>query len=87
MLCQRCFLDREIRELYPMSPGGYGHQPVIFSLMQTEAGCGPTDALPGTEDKIDVMQARARKRLPLFHPQDATLEMAVAWLRELAAAS
>jgi hypothetical protein len=32
----------------------------------------PTEALPGTEEKIKVMARRAALRLALFHPQDAT---------------
>jgi hypothetical protein len=31
----------------------------------------PTQALPGTEEKIEVMARRAAHRLALFHPQDA----------------
>lgn len=30
----------------------------------------PTDALPGSEEKIRVMIERASRREPLFHPQD-----------------
>jgi hypothetical protein len=30
----------------------------------------PTAAGPGTERKIEVMIERARRREPLFHPQD-----------------
>jgi hypothetical protein len=31
----------------------------------------PTDAEPGTEEKIRVFQERIRKRQGLFHPRDA----------------
>jgi hypothetical protein len=30
----------------------------------------PTEALPGTEEKLLVMRARFRKRQEVFHPQD-----------------
>lgn len=33
----------------------------------------PTEALPGSAEKIQVLQARAARREVLFHPQDATL--------------
>lgn len=33
----------------------------------------PTSALPGTEEKIRVMQERASLGLPIFHPLDATI--------------
>lgn len=35
----------------------------------------PTDALPGTPAKIEVMSARAALRLPVFHPGDARVPM------------
>jgi hypothetical protein len=34
----------------------------------------PTRALPGTQDKLDVMAARARRGERLWHPDDATVE-------------
>ncbi len=34
---------------------------------------GPTDALPGSEEKIRVLAERARLGLPLWHPLDARL--------------
>jgi hypothetical protein len=30
--------------------------------------------MPGTEEKIRVMETRARAGLPLFHPEDAKLD-------------
>ena len=33
----------------------------------------PTEALPGSPDKIEVLRLRASRRLPLFHPDDARL--------------
>ena len=33
----------------------------------------PTDALPGSEEKVQVLARRARLRQPLWHPLDATL--------------
>lgn len=37
-------------------------------------GVEPTDALPGTSEKIDVLAGRAGRRQILFHPQDARPE-------------
>jgi hypothetical protein len=36
-----------------------------------EAALGPTNARPGTPEKLAVMAERARRELPLFHPGDA----------------
>src|SRR5262245_23952770 len=33
----------------------------------------PTEALPGTREKIGVLTQRARRRWPLWHPADARL--------------
>lgn len=35
---------------------------------------GPTIALPGTKEKIEVMEARAARHEVLFHPMDATFD-------------
>lgn len=34
----------------------------------------PTDALPGSQEKMDVMAERARLGLPLHHPKDTWLD-------------
>lgn len=34
-----------------------------------------TDALPGSIEKIQVMRQRLALRLPLFHPEDAQVEL------------
>jgi hypothetical protein len=36
------------------------------------AWAGPTDAPPGSEQKILVLTERAARRLPLFHPEDGS---------------
>lgn len=37
----------------------------------------PTDARPGSEEKVRVLEQRARCRRQLFHPQDATFRRVV----------
>lgn len=34
----------------------------------------PTTALPGSEEKIQIMELRFSLRLPLFHPLDAKID-------------
>lgn len=36
----------------------------------------PTPFLPGTEEKVEVLEERVSKGLPLWHPHDARREMA-----------
>jgi hypothetical protein len=69
-LCWHCWHDAEVRDLYP---------PSVSKFARRGNGCGhggyrlpePTDALPGTEAKVRVLEERARRREQLFHPQDA----------------
>lgn len=67
-LCWRCFNTPAINEQY-QSTSKHCRRGV------SEHGSGdlgePTDALPGTEDKMLVMEDRARRGLALFHPADA----------------
>jgi hypothetical protein len=41
---------------------------------QSEVAAQPTTALPGTAEKVKVLEERARLGLSLWHPLDATLE-------------
>jgi len=34
----------------------------------------PTTAKPGSAEKIEVMRKRARRKAPLFHPDDPRIE-------------
>jgi hypothetical protein len=69
-LCWHCWHDADVRALYPPSASKFARR---------GNGCGhggyqlpePTDALPGSEEKIRVLEERARRREQLFHPLDA----------------
>lgn len=52
------------RRLPDAVPDSYGERPLPAT---------PTDHLPGTEGKIQVMIERAQRGEALFHPQDAQL--------------
>jgi hypothetical protein len=41
---------------------------------RTALAAQPTTALPGTPEKVAVLEERARLGLSLWHPLDATLE-------------
>jgi hypothetical protein len=69
-ICDRCYEDREIRDLYvtskePTAPDFYG---------KTKLPDEPTTYLPGSEEKIKVLKERATQKVSLFHPDDTTLE-------------
>lgn len=77
-LCWHCWKNKNIRVQYPpvSAWGARGHK-------DRPAGVGrplptPTDALPGTAEKIEVLRERARKGQLLAHPDDAKLPEAYA---------
>jgi hypothetical protein len=69
-LCQACYYSSEIRGVYPDA---------IYDRWKEKLGdmnggyklpSEPTDARPGTEEKIKVLADRAEKKVCLFHPLD-----------------
>lgn len=82
-LCRRCYETPAVRELYPVPDKYAAREPVVaYTGEPTE----PTDAAPGTADKVAVMEARAACGQSLFHPLDGpvdtrrTTPAAAAWL-------
>ena len=68
-LCWKCFSDPQINEQY-QSLSKY--HPTAEKDFAGPAPLGePTDALPGTEEKMLAMEDRARRGLAIFHPADA----------------
>lgn len=75
-LCYKCYLIIEVRDLYPApvldrnfgngvsSDNGYAPLPPY-----------PTEARPGTVEKILVLQERASKHQCLWHPNDRGSDM------------
>jgi hypothetical protein len=71
-LCARCYHQPELRERYVSlskfarrGPGNFNGQPPLPPF--------PTTALPGTPEKLAVLQARAGSHQCLWHPDDATV--------------
>jgi hypothetical protein len=64
-LCWRCHNQSEVRKLYRSTTDSGTPHTGGFKLGE------PTEALPGTEEKVRVLKDRAAKGLALFHPQDA----------------
>jgi hypothetical protein len=74
-LCWACYHDDEVRPLYGGRETRFsrkGHGADItggFKLARH-----PTSALPGSKEKVRVMETRARQGVCLWHPGDATYE-------------
>ena len=78
-LCYRCYADREIRVKYPLlncprNNRGVPNVPRRKSKRPAPP-VTPCPHVPGSEGKILVMIARARRGDRLFHPLDATADL------------
>jgi hypothetical protein len=87
-LCSNCYYHSGQREQFPLDPkvkakGANRGLGIGYGAEDEEKGKEPyspplppepTDALPGTEEKIEVMRERARLGFQLHHPRDATIE-------------
>lgn len=69
-LCWTCYYTVGVRELYAGSASKSAHRGVGTSGKVLPA---PTEALPGTEEKICELQRRAAANELLFHPEDRSL--------------
>ncbi len=68
-LCWACYRRPGVKELYP-STSKYARRGVSNTTAQSKLP-DPTDAAPGTPEKVAVMEARAARGEALFHPEDA----------------
>jgi len=71
-LCWSCYYSPGVRDLYPSTSKfarrGVGNGNRVVETPE------PTDALPGTPEKIEVLEERARRGQALWHPLDARLD-------------
>lgn len=71
-LCWSCYYSPGVRDLYPSTSKfarrGVGNNNKGAELPE------PTDALPGTPEKVVVLEERARLGQCLWHPLDARLD-------------
>ncbi len=67
-LCWSCYYKPGVRELYaPFCDPHHGSDFFGRERLASE----PTRALPGSPEKVAVLEARARSRVSLWHPLDA----------------
>ena len=70
-LCWTCYYDVAIRDLYP-SASKFGRRGAGAAVRRAKPALDPTDARPGTAEKIVVLMRRAELGQELWHPGDAT---------------
>lgn len=70
-LCKRCFYTDGVRDLYP-STSKYAHRGEGNGF-RTPPLPDPTEAAPGSPEKLAVLAERAKRKLGLWHPHDGWL--------------
>ena len=68
-LCWGCYYAPGVRDQYP-STSKYARRGV-GNFTEAALACEPTEAVPGTPEKMVVLAERARMRQRLWHPHDA----------------
>jgi hypothetical protein len=68
-LCWSCYYTPGLRDLYP-STSKFGRRGLDDFYGEAPRPPMPTRALPGSPEKIAVLQERAMKRQALWHPED-----------------
>jgi hypothetical protein len=81
-LCWCCYYTPHVRELYP-STSKFARRGVSDFNGRATPTAIPTAALPGTREKVAILEERARTRQDLWHPRDATLDRPAPVLTEL----
>lgn len=74
-LCWSCYYSPGVREQYP-STSKFARRGVGNFNGRSTLPPIPTDALPGSAEKLAILEERARLGVSLWHPADARLETA-----------
>src|SRR6476661_8376311 len=72
-LCWSCYYTPGVKELYP-STSKYARRGVGNFTGTAPLPPVPTTAVPGSPEKLAVLEQRARAHLALWHPADARYE-------------
>jgi hypothetical protein len=82
-LCWSCFYSPEIRDRYgPASK--FGRRGEGNFNRDVPLADQPTEAPPGSAEKIEVMAERVKLRVAVFHPDDAPLPLPAPEIRKAA---
>lgn len=69
-LCWSCYYRPGVRELYPVT-SKFCRQGIGNFFRLAPLPVRPTAALPGSPEKVAVLEERARQHRCLWHPEDA----------------
>jgi len=70
-LCWGCYYRPGVRDRFPPLPGKFNNRGVPDGNGARPLPASPTAALPGSPEKVAVLEERARVRQSLWHPADA----------------
>lgn len=70
-LCWTCYRALTVRHRY-LSTSKFARRGAGLDVQRVQLPPFPTDALPGTPEKIAILEQRAQMRQELFHQDDAT---------------
>jgi hypothetical protein len=73
-LCWSCYYTPGVREQYP-STSKFARRGVGDFNGKAQLAPEATAALPGTPEKVAVLEERARRGLSLWHPLDAPMDV------------
>lgn len=69
-LCAACYYVPALRQRYAVRPSKFNAQGSGL-VPPTRPPAVPTEALPGTPEKVEVMRQRLERGEALYHPEDA----------------
>ncbi|MHB1425717.1 MAG: hypothetical protein ACYC3I_21320 [Gemmataceae bacterium] len=72
-LCWSCYYTPGVRELYP-STSKFARRGVGDFNGPIHLPVQPTEALPGSQEKVAILEERARLGVSLWHPDDAPMD-------------
>ena len=72
-LCWSCYYTPGLRQRYP-STSKFAQRGVDDFNDRAALPPEPTRALPGSPEKVAILEERARRHLALWHPQDAPMD-------------
>jgi hypothetical protein len=80
-LCSLCYFTPGIREQYPIdrengsdAANGRAYTSRVARRAARGLPAEPTDALPGTAEKVEVLRERAQQGVSLWHPLDSCMD-------------
>ncbi len=73
-LCWACYYTPGVREQYPIT-SKFARRGVGDFYGPAPLPAMPTSALPGTQEKVAVLEERARMRQNLWHPADGPVDV------------